>query len=420
MNKLEHYHEVINQKQLIIFHLMFLYMTCNIHCEEILSSEIVDFIKTFHLFFRWKGVEGIFESYPQMILNVFIMQSLQIDEWLNIGSCVISALSVILGFSDFLAMELHDYIEVADIPFTKKLFAMLSISIDTFLRALSIAYLMTFMKTYILLLPLFYFVLMLIIVCIKKKSSECKHFLLIVLYTILSFGCSAWEGTRDKNGHDFELKQKFKLRPISKAVFTTVLIGFSIYFGVTIAPGLLSNDLTNTDLTFNNTSFNDSACENLCPNSDQNQTEIEDYCSGLQYHISPNIHIGMWIAIGVLFCLSWVEFALEACGDWMPYRQLLKPVFDETRNDPELQDVELQLLAQTEGKARLETEVKTLANEKARLEAEVKALAEEIERLEAEAKGKVIAEEKARLEAEEKATFEAEAAETKARLEVEE
>ena len=281
------------------------------------------------------------------------MQSLQIDEWLNIGSCIISALSVILGFSDFLVMNTHEHIGVTDIPFTKRLFGILSITIDTFLRALSMAYLMTFVKAYILLLPLSYFVLMLIIICIKRKSSKCSHFGYSVLYTILSFGCSAWEGNRDKNGEDKWLKQKFKLRPISKTVFTIVLIGFAVYFRETTAPGLLSNDPTNTKLTFNNSSFNASSCENLCPNDDigtfytnQNQTEIEVYCSNLQYQISPNIHIGIWIAIGVLLALSWLEFALEDCGNWMPYRQLLEPISesDETQNDPEVQPVELQPL----------------------------------------------------------------------------
>ena len=111
---------------------------------------------------------------------------------------------------------------------------------------------MTFVKAYILLLPLSYFVLMLIIICIKRKISKCSHFGYSVLYTILSFGCSAWEGFRDKNGEDNILKQKFKLRPISKTVFTIVLIGFAVHFSKTTAPGLLSNDPTNTELTFNN------------------------------------------------------------------------------------------------------------------------------------------------------------------------
>ena len=277
------------------------------------------------------------ESYPQMILNVFIMQSLQIDEWLNIGSCIISALSVIFGFADCLAMMAHQNVKLVDIPFNKKLFGMLSISIDTFLRALSIGYLMLFMKAYILLLPLIYFVLVLIIICIKRKPSKFAQFAKSVVYTNFSFVCSAWEGTR-VSGKDVNLKQKFKLRPISKAVYNTVLIGFLVYFGITSVPGLLSNHLTETELASNNFRFNVSACENLCSNADQNQTGIEDYCSRLQYHISPNIHIGMWIAIGVLLGLSCLELALEACGNWMPYRQLLKVIInsEDNQEDPEL------------------------------------------------------------------------------------
>ena len=420
----------------------------------------------------------ILESYPQMILNVFIIQSLQIDEWLNIGSCVISALSVILGFSDFLVTYTHEHINVSDIPFTKKVFGIFSITIDTFLRALSIAYLMTFMKAYILLLPLFYFVLMLIIVCIKRKISKWKHFWSSAEYTTLSFGCSAWEGRRNETGGDWRLKQKFKLRPISKTVFTIVLIGFLVYFRETTAPGLLSNDLTNTELTFDNSIFNTLTCKNLCPNSandddnslfsllffdrplkyymNQNQTEIEVYCSGLQYHISPNIHIGMWIAIGVLFCLSWLELALESCCDWMPYHKIFEPILVENnQNEPDSEALdslnqieegnskaeEMQPLAQepqiifggeaeSEQKARLEAEGKSLREEKARLEAEVKALAEAKAMAEAEKKArlefevKALAKEKTKLEAkaEAKAKSEAEVkslAEKKARLEAE-
>jgi len=292
-----------------------------------------------------------------------------------------------------------------------------------------------------------------------KISPSLSEKNLPLLYTILSFGCSAWEGSRDKNGEDDSLKQKFKLRPISKTVFTIVLIGFAVHFSKTTAPGLLSNDPTNTELTFNNSSFNASSCENLCPNDDngsfgsffdtnQNQTEIEVYCNDLQYQISPNIHIGMWIAIGVLLALSWLEFALEACGDWMPYRQFLKPISksNKTQNDPEAQAEELKPLAQTEGMASLDAEKESIAEKKARIEAEVKSLAEEQARLEAkgkakaekkarlefevkalaeeqarlEAKGKTEAEEKTRLEAKEKARLEAEAAEAKARLKAEE
>ena len=112
------------------------------------------------------------ESFPQMILSIYIMQSLQINEWLNIGSCVISAISVLYGFSDFFVMMTHSHekVEINEIPFKKSILSLLSITVDTALRTLTIAYLMTFFKVYIVLLPLAYFILMVTIVYIRNKG----------------------------------------------------------------------------------------------------------------------------------------------------------------------------------------------------------------------------------------------------------
>ena len=101
----------------------------------------------------------LLESYPQMILNVFIIQGLQVKEWINITSCAISAFSVVYGFGELIALFTHGEKQI-DYPLSKVLYAMLAIVIDVFLRALTQAYLMTFLKTYVLLIPLFYFVIM--------------------------------------------------------------------------------------------------------------------------------------------------------------------------------------------------------------------------------------------------------------------
>ena len=119
----------------------------------------------------------VFESYPQLILNIFIMEGLQIQEWFNITSCAISALSVLYGTSDFLVTIIHNKkkgMDIQDIPFSKTLWGMLTIVIDTFLRALSIAYLMTFIRAYLLFLPLLYFLLMVMIVFIKYGNYHSK------------------------------------------------------------------------------------------------------------------------------------------------------------------------------------------------------------------------------------------------------
>jgi hypothetical protein len=212
------------------------------------------------------------------------------------------------------------------------------------------AYLMTFFKAYILLLPLMYFVLMVIIGIpiflfkTKEKINGCKTFFEylgwgLVLsggYALVSFGCSAFEGPREKDGtfndmgpyFDFELGN-IRLRPLSKAVYSIVLITFALYFGFAIAPGLLSKDIGSMITPYNATlddKYNPSNCESLCPREGFNATEIPDlesYCNNLQYYVPVNTHYAMWITIAVLFYLSWIELALEASGTFMPYHKVL-------------------------------------------------------------------------------------------------
>ena len=74
----------------------------------------------------------IFESYPQMLLSIFIMQSLQITEWFNIGSCIISTFSVVYGYAELLALLSHD--SNPNYPFAKTMWAMAALLIDTLLR----------------------------------------------------------------------------------------------------------------------------------------------------------------------------------------------------------------------------------------------------------------------------------------------
>ena len=61
-------------------------------------------------------------------------------------------------------------------------------------------------------------------------------------YASISLGCSAFEGPRDEDSNTKVLQPNFRLRPISKAVYAIVLITFSIYFGYSTVPSLLSKD----------------------------------------------------------------------------------------------------------------------------------------------------------------------------------
>ena len=74
----------------------------------------------------------IFESFPQMLLSIFIMQSLQITEWFNIGSCIISTFSVVYGYAELLAMLSHNM--ETNYPFAKTVWGMAALLIDTLLR----------------------------------------------------------------------------------------------------------------------------------------------------------------------------------------------------------------------------------------------------------------------------------------------
>ena len=48
-----------------------------------------------------------FESYPQLIIGLFIWQGLQIKETLNIVSISVSAASAVYGMGDLLAFHVH-------------------------------------------------------------------------------------------------------------------------------------------------------------------------------------------------------------------------------------------------------------------------------------------------------------------------
>ena len=201
-------------------------------------------------------------------MNIFIIQSLQLSQWHNIASCIISLISVWYGFSGFLAMASHP----GSYPFSKTLWALLANAVDVFLRSLFICYIMTFMKALSLLIPFLYFILTFIIVCVRRRSGKCKKNLGIAGYTMISFGCSAFEGFIDEDfDEDDFVGLEFRIRPISKIVFAIILVGFSIQFGNSTAPGLLSNDLKEM-----NSTFKPGNCSNLCPRPNFNITELED------------------------------------------------------------------------------------------------------------------------------------------------
>ena len=143
----------------------------------------------------------MFESYPQLILGIFILQGLQIQELLNIASCTISAVSVVYGFGDYLAYIVN--YDKAGAPFIVSIWGVLANVIDSLFRAILMAYLLTIVKHYALLVVPVYVAFMLIAICIKKKelSIDSNDF----FGTLMSFGCSPCEKS------DFKLVSNGKI-----------------------------------------------------------------------------------------------------------------------------------------------------------------------------------------------------------------
>ena len=74
------------------------------------------------------------ESFPQWILNIFIIQGLRIHEPVNLTSTCISACSVIYGLAEILAFMAND--GKLDYPFSKTLWGMSTIAVDAMVRGI--------------------------------------------------------------------------------------------------------------------------------------------------------------------------------------------------------------------------------------------------------------------------------------------
>ena len=138
---------------------------------------------------RVKIFEMAFESYPQLIIGLFIWQGLQIKEILNFVSISVSAASAVYGMGDLLAFNVVD--RKARAPFLLTVYGMFATFVDTLLRAFSMAYAFSIVKAWGLLILPIYFVIMSIAICVKKKKVSINK--LDLFGIAMSFGCSAVE-----------------------------------------------------------------------------------------------------------------------------------------------------------------------------------------------------------------------------------
>ena len=130
--------------------------------------------------------------------------------------------------------------------------------------------------------------------------------------SLVSFGCSSFETDL----------VKYTFRSMSKLLFSLIFVAFSVFFGITASPKVF----VNPENLPNNYTFLPSNCSNFCQGNktDVEQKAFEDYCNNLWENIEPDsfIHQTICIVIGSLFVLSLLEWILESCFNWMPYKKL--------------------------------------------------------------------------------------------------
>ena len=198
----------------------------------------------------------------------------------------------------------------------------MSIFIDTTLRSMTLAYWMTISKAYVIIVPFIYSVLMFLVMLFTGNVSDCEDFISATMSAVISFACSSFEDSD---------KKMPRLRPISKALFTIMFVAFSIFFGVTASPKVFINS-DNSSINDSNTFiYSPSNCSNLCQynktvqlRSDEEQDAFENYCNNLWENIEPDtfVHQTICIVIGSLFVLSLLEWILDSCFSWTPYKRL--------------------------------------------------------------------------------------------------
>ena len=270
----------------------------------------------------------MFESYPQLILGIFILHGLQIQKLLNIASCTISTISVVYGFGDYLAYVVNN--EEAGALFIVSIWGVLANVIDSLFRAILIAYLLTIVKHYALLVVPVYVAFMLIAICIKKKELMINS--TDFFGTLLSFGCSPCEQADFhwvEETRKFEKRiVKYRFRALSKITFAYIFI--PIFCFLLYATTELSNIHNDLDIDLKNTTI----CQNICPSqfessNELNKTIVDDYCGSIWRHFetSPGLplpvnHLVFIVTLAVLFLLSTIEGIIEVCVEWAPYRKL--------------------------------------------------------------------------------------------------
>ena len=245
-----------------------------------------------------KGLEVVFEAFPQVILGAFTIQALQLWETLNILSFLVSLFSLIYGLGDYLALIAKKN------EFINTLWGSLAIVVDSLLRTLFLAYFLSITKAYTFLFVLAYFIILYLIICISKK--QVKLAIKDIIWPMFSLTCSAIE----------ESELGYKLRSRSKMVFSVLFVlSFALVIVTTHTDSLSHIGFSMNSSEVSMTHFD---CKDICGK------EYDDFCLERWKYSPQTQHTTIQIILSVLFGLSILEWILESCTDFMPYTQFYK------------------------------------------------------------------------------------------------
>ena len=255
-----------------------------------------------------KGLEVLFEAFPQVIIGAFTMQALQLWEHLNILSFCFSLFSLMYGLGEILALNATNLDIDGNFIFT--LWGVLATLVDTLLRCLFLSYVMSITKAYAFLILFLYVVLMVITLCCCVQKFDIRWFLRV----LVSIPCSALEST--DNDHP---RRRFKSKVIFNLLFV-VSMSFLVVSTNTNQLAGIGYSLQNSTMGSDNSTSPD--CADICLNKVTSMGPT--FCLYRWKYLNQNWHLTIQIVLFSLLGLSILEWILEMFLDCMPYNQLYK------------------------------------------------------------------------------------------------
>ena len=175
----------------------------------------------------------------------------------------------------------------------------MTIFVDTMLRGCFLAYFMSILKGYAILIPLIYVAVMSIAIIFRMRNENDPTLPSKGQYFVLACGTLINSGMESK-------KYKFSLRIMSKCIFSAIIMVVSIIILTTQSDVLFSDTEIEPHL-------NPTICANICKND--NQTEVErkewenkiDYCNNIWMTVSSETNMIIWTVLGAFFVLSVIE-----------------------------------------------------------------------------------------------------------------